>query len=454
MAEGKHYHLVGIKGVAMTALAGILLDAGHQVTGCDVAEDFVTAKQLQKLGITSQIGFETQSLPCQIQAVVFSGAHGGSSNPLVIEAKRRGLEVYSHMRCLAEFFNAKRGVAVCGVGGKSTISGMLAYVCEQLDSQSYAVGVGEIIGLERTGKYLPEKPFFIVEADEYVEDPSIKSDSIVPRMSFLRPEIIICSNLKFDHPDVYRDFAHTQSVYQEFFLSLPVGGSLIYYGDDVNLTALVAKVKKQRSDINYFSYGESSDNDYQLNTIPLQLRVPGIFNQLNALATLVALKACGFSQVQILSALSGFSSVKRRLELVQKINQADCWDDYAHHPSELKAVIKALQERYPQKKLLVAFQPHTYSRTKSLLPEFAEALAGDFQTLLLDIFPSAREEPDPSISSDILVERINQFAPASPALNLHGQENLAIYLKQNLNSNTVFATLGAGDIYHLYDLFN
>lgn len=453
MTKNKHYHLVGIKGVAMTALAGVLLDAGQRVTGSDVAEDFVTAAQLQKLAIAPQIGFAAKSLPDDTEVVVFSGAHGGSSNPLVQEAKKRGLQIYSHMRCLASFFNSKRGIAVCGVGGKSTISGMLAYCCEQLDPQSYAVGVGEIIGLSRTGKYLPAKPFFIVEADEYVEDPSIKQEPIVPRLSFLRPEIIICSNLKFDHPDVYRDFAHTQSVYLNFFLSLPQGGTIIYYGDDTNLSALIAKLAKLRPDINCRSYGLVGQHDYQLASAALQLKVPGVFNQLNALACLAALQTCGFEKEKISQTLSTFASVKRRLELVRQINQADCWDDYAHHPSEIQAVIKALQEKYPHKKLVVAFQPHTYSRTKSLLGEFAQALAGNFQTLLLDIFPSAREVVDQSISNDILLDKINQLSPALPALNLHQLAPLAAYLKQHLNSEMIFITLGAGDIYHLYDLF-
>lgn len=443
-----HYHLVGIKGVAMTALAGILTDAGHQVTGSDVAENFVTAKVLASLPIAPQIGFAKSNLPAATQAVVFSGAHGGSSNPQVVAAKKLGLPVFSHMQFLATLFNHKQGLAVCGVGGKSTISAMLAFVLEQIDPQSYSVGVGEILGLPATGKYRQNQPLFIVEADEYVADPSVKNQPIIPRMSFLQPETIICANLKFDHPDVYENFAHTKSVYADFFLSLKGNGKLIYSLDDANLAKLCQQVKQKRPDITLISFSRCHPgSNYTLADLKIDLQVPGEFNRLNALAALAALESYGYKRSKILLALAKYRSVKRRLELIKSKNGIVYWDDYAHHPSEISAAIAAIVSKYPGQKLTVAFQPHTYSRTKSLLTEFAHSLAGNWQTLLVDIFPSARESADPSINAEMLVAQINQLHAGPPAINVHNNQQLATYLRANLRANEVFLSLGAGDIY-------
>ncbi len=472
MLEKNNFYLVGIKGVAMTALAACLVDAGKQVRGSDVIEDFPTKESLAKLNLILDFSFDAP-LPADTQVVIFSGANGGSHNPQILAAKKRGLLVLTHAQALAAFFNSKRGLAVCGVGGKSSISAMLAFGTQKLKPQSYAVGVGEILGLKQIGQFLPQAPFFIAEADEYVEDPiaaqtAIKKGApITPRFSRLIPEIIICSSLRFDHPDVYRDFVHTKQVYGDFFRSLKSGGTLIYNGDDVELVNLVKIIQGENHPFHFISYGEGEKCDFRLTsyqiaqgkahvTVRYQKKdfcftfyLPGKFNALNALAALAAASVMGLPLDLFVQALADYRSVKRRFEFMGERHGVLCYDDYAHHPAEIAASIAAMRAWYPDKRLVVAFQSHTYSRTKQLFPAFIDAFSLAPEVVMIDIFPSAREAFDPSITSDMLCQAIEQKFPGHRAVNLRTLTALQDYLAQE-KAGTVFLTLGAGDIYQVY----
>ncbi|MBQ6436087.1 hypothetical protein IJJ27_00800 [bacterium] len=447
MLSKNNFFLVGIKGVGMTALASCLLDAGKNVSGSDVSESFPTSDNLQRLGVQI-IGLD-EPLPETAEVVIYTGSHGGRNQQQVVTARERGLITVTHMEAVAAFFNQKLGVAVCGVGGKSSISAILAFVGQKLQPQSYAVGVGEILGLEKTGQYLPESKYFIVEADEYIADPTVLGTPEAHiRFLYLQPQIIICPNLRFDHPDVYRDFEQTKQVFLQFFTQLKANGILIYNGDDENLRYLAAQLQAKRSDVKLFSYGLSESNDYCLANYPIQLSLPGEFNRLNALAALVAAKQMGWQEQQVLAALAQYRSVRRRMERLKSDNGVEIWDDYAHHPSEVQASIKALQAYRPGKRLVVAFQPHTYSRTKQLLVDFAQALATNDEVVLLDIFASAREQFDPTISSQMLAGEIVKINPQVRVTNLTNPESLKKYYHEQMSAGEILLTLGAGDIYH------
>jgi len=445
--EKNNFFLVGIKGVGMTALASCLVDAGKSVAGADTDERFPTSHNLERLAvpITPLDG----DLPEDTQVVIYTGSHGGRSQPLVQQAIARGLPVYSHMEALAWFFNRARGIAVCGVGGKSSISAMLAHITAKSDPQSYAVGVGEIIGHDRTGRLIDGSKYFIAEADEYIADPTtIGTSQAHIRFLYLYPQIIICPNLRFDHPDVYRDFAHTQEVFLQFFTQLKTGGVLIYNGDDPHLTKLAAQLRAKRPDVTTISYGRADTNDYPLAKKKIQLAIPGEYNRLNALAAMLAAKQIGLTDDVIRDGLASYRSVKRRLEYLGKRNGVEIWDDYAHHPSEIKAVIAAMHEKYPKGRLVVAFQPHTYSRTKQLFDQFVDALATHRELWLLDIFASAREKLDPSITSQMLAQALARKYPDVSVHAIGTVADLAAKIKTDLHSGDVLLTMGAGDIYH------
>ncbi len=461
MIDHSSFYLVGIKGVALTALAQCLLDAGKQVRGSDVAEDFVTKDILAKRGIEIDSGFESE-IPAATDCVIYTAAHQGQFNPQVQQAQAKGIPIMSHAEALGELFNEKKGIAVCGVGGKSTTSAMIAWILEKTGQQpSFAIGVGNIPGLEKTGQWSAQSEYFVAEADEYVIDPSAPSrgEEITPRFSFLKPYITVCTNLKFDHPDVYRNFEHTKQVYQTFFDQIKDSGWLITNVDDQ-----IAHSPQG------FTFGESEQADFQLvgyesnegvtqgaftfkgETHTLQLQIPGKFNLMNALAALAAIQAIGIDVNQASESLKSFKSTMRRSEFIGEKNGVKYYDDYAHHPNEVKSVIKAFKEWFPNQKLVVAFQSHTFSRTKALFDDFVDAFVDADEVVMIDIFASAREAFDSSMTSDMLCSAIQGKYPKIKASNVKTIENLTEYLKTNLKSGDVCLTVGAGNIYQVHSL--
>jgi UDP-N-acetylmuramate--alanine ligase len=483
--EYQSFYLVGIKGVAMSSLAQCLVDAGKKVTGSDVAEEFVTQKILDNLHIQSDNGFEA-TLPEHVDCVIYTAAHQANQNPQVQQALSKHIPIFSHAEALASLFNQKQGIAVCGVGGKSTTSAMVAWIFEKasqagkLPQQSFAVGVGNIPGLEKTGQWNPEKvsKYFVAEADEYVTDPSAPSrgEAITPRFSFLNPFITVCTNLHYDHPDVYRDFAHTKEVYGKFFEQIHNKGILIINADDQPLVELAEHVVIKQADLKHtielFSFGSSDQASLQLlefsssqgqttsvlhdheKNHQLVLKIPGKFNVMNALAAITACSSAGIAVEDCINALADFRSTMRRSEFVGEKKGVKYYDDYAHHPDEVKQIIQAFKEWYPDQKLVVAFQSHTYSRTKSLLPEFVQAFTQADEVVMTDIFASAREQKDDTISSDILCKEITKAFPHLKAKNLKTNEALAEFCRTDLHEGDILLTVGAGDIYKIHELIS
>lgn len=468
-----HFYLVGIKGVAMTSLAQCLLDAGKTVTGSDVAEDFVTKPLLDGHGISVDIGFD-HPIPDDVDCVIYTSAHKSYQNPQVQAAVNLGITVLTQAKAVAGLFNDKQGIAVCGVGGKSTTSAMLTWMLWKLgNNPSFSVGVGNIPGLNKTGAWSEESHYFVAEADEYVTDPSAPSrgEAITPRFSFLKPKITVCTNLRYDHPDVYTSFEHTLETYNTFFKQIKENGTLVV--TEQVKEHITLEVQKK---VNLLVVGTLSESQcyYQeqnfrseegLSSLPVtftvqgkteecivKLQLPGLFNMVNALQAITVMTQLGFSAQEAANALSDFRSTKRRSEFIGEKNGVKFYDDYAHHPSELSSVIKAFKDWYPHSKLVVAFQPHTFSRTKALFTEFSQAFSAADEVVMIDIFASAREPYDSSITSTMLCEAINAQQPGLNATNYGTLQSLSEHLKTSLKEGDVCLTVGAGDIYHLHEL--
>lgn len=483
MLDRSSFYLVGIKGVAMTALAQCLLDAGKKVSGSDVAEAFVTQGILDKLHIHIDQDFLAE-IPADVDCVVYTAAHQALQNPQVQQAQSKKLFLLSHAEALAEFFNQKQGIAVCGVGGKSTTSAMITWIFAQaaeklqMPPQSFAVGVGNILGLDKTGQWIADSKsaFFVAEADEYVTDPSAPSrgEKITPRFSFLKPFVTVCTNLRFDHPDVYKDFSQTQEVYQQFFMQIQPKGALVMNADDQPLVELAQKVLAQQTSpeqaTRLYSFGTSEKASLQCtkfssekgktvsevtdhtHNYQLTLSIPGQFNAMNALAAAAVCNGLGIPLEKCFEFLSEFRSTSRRAQFIGEKNGVTYYDDYAHHPDEVRQVIQAFKDWFPTQKLIVAFQSHTYSRTKALLPEFAAAFVAADEVVMTDIFSSAREAKDESISSDVLCAEIQKKSPSVRATNFKTNEALSEFFRTQLRPGDVVLTVGAGDIYKVHDL--
>ncbi|MBI5151139.1 MAG: UDP-N-acetylmuramate--L-alanine ligase [Candidatus Pacebacteria bacterium] len=453
-------HLVGIKGVAMTSLAQCLTDLGKEITGSDLVENFVTANILKKLSVNMYNEFSPKNIGVKTDLVIYSGAHQGSQNADVLTAIQRGIPVLSHADALGELMKGKRGISVCGVGGKSTVSAMIAWILEYAGLHpSFSIGVGNVFNLNATGRYVPASDFFVAEADEYVKDPA---KDRTPRFLSQFPECIVCTNIAFDHPDVYSSFDDTKKAYLQFFSHLPPTGTLIINGEDAELVRLtelspppfhrVIVSREKRADIQLGEYRTkkdmtSLDITVRGQTQNIRLHLPGIFNQMNAAYALAAASTCGVSIERGIEALEKFTGTMRRFENKGMKKDVQYYDDYAHHPSEIQATLGALREWYPDSRIVAVFQPHTYSRTKALLNEFSQSFSHADIVFLLDIFASAREKDDATVHADHLVQKIGKKAK-----NVHTIQEAVRVIHELVKPRDVVITLGAGDLYHIHDL--
>lgn len=456
-------YLVGIKGVGMTALAVLLQQAGLRVSGADVAESFVTDETLQHHQIAVS-PFDQAELPDDTAVVIYSGAHQGMKQPLVQTAQARQLPVLSLAQAVGLLSLTKQTIGVCGVGGKSTTSALVSWILDQAGWQpSFAVGVGTIPNLGTSARWQPDSEYFVVEADEYVADPQA---DLIPRFLYLRPTHLICTSLAYDHPDVYASFAETQQAYANLLALLPQQGMVVVNGDDSQLRTLTQLLTNQ-----VITVGEGQDNEVTLHfsaprdgqataelqsaflpdgPLVLTSQIPGEHNLRNAAYAATLCLALGVQPEVIQQAVANFRSVQRRFEYRGTTERGvRCYDDYAHHPRELRAVAETLRTWFPDQPVTVAFEPHTYSRTAALMDEFTEALVimpGD--VWLLPIFASARETSRDDVTSEQLVQALRERGTSAQLVPDYNQ--LLEYI-QTLPAQSIFLTAGAGSIYKIFE---
>lgn len=469
-------HLVGIKGVAMASLASCLDDRGVRVTGSDIAEDFVTKEILAQRGFKIFTGFNPQNVPKDCGLLIYTGAHQGKNNPEVKEAVKRGIQVMSHAEALGTLMHGKKGISVCGTGGKSTTSSMVSWILDVAGFRpSFAVGVGKVNNFGVSGRYtqifsqhtdeISLSGWFVAEADEYAVDPTADHR---PRFIYQDPKVIIATNLTYDHPDIYPNFEKMKETFYSFFegdgrfvvangdseaLSTPRVRSLnsrIFVGtkqhNDFVLKNIQVRDGRSEADLEYnftgTNLGWTGDK-----SIHLILHVPGLHNLMNAAFSVIACAAIGVPVDKAVDALEKFTGTMRRFDDKHHYVNMHCFDDYAHTPDEIRATLTALREWEPGKKIVVAFQPHTYSRTKALFDGFVDSLSLADEVILLDIFASARESADPTMRSQLIVDKIGPKARLIPNI-----DELVNYLPTIAHDEeNVFITLGAGDIYKIYD---
>ncbi|MBI2268278.1 MAG: UDP-N-acetylmuramate--L-alanine ligase [Candidatus Blackburnbacteria bacterium] len=456
-----HIHFTGIKGVGMTALALCAQDLGIKVTGSDVQEIFVTDETLEKRGITWEVGFSSQNLNLHPDLLITTGAHGGLNNPEVVAARGMGIPVMTHAEALGEFAKGKSTIAVCGVGGKSTTSAMISTILDSaLRNPSFAVGVGDIFSLGVPGRYDKEGKEFICEADEFAISPGVDNR---PRWSYLLPKVIVVPNVEHDHPDIYPTFEDTRRVFLEFFNRIPKDGLLVACVDNENVRSLV----KQTS-VPLQTYGFSKDADWRIDSMEIRnqrinctlihmgveckvvLNVPGRFNVLNATAAIAVGSFLGLSEEELVQGINAYTGCKRRIEKVAEKDGVIYYDDYAHYPTEINAILRALKEWYPDKRIVAVFQPHTYSRTKALFKEFAESFSDANKVVFVDVFSSARETDTLGVNSELLAEETKKYHE-----HVYYGGNLrdsARVIGEISKFGDIVVTLGAGDVYKMQDL--
>lgn len=453
MIKEKNIFIVGIKGVAMTNLAIILKKMGKNVSGVDVEEEFITEEKLKKHQINYQVGFDPKNLPQNTDLVIYSAAHFGINNPCVIEAKKRKIRVASQAEILNEILSSfKNKIAVCGSHGKTTTASLLSYALIKLNQKpSYLVGSSSFADFDGADFYPSD--FFVIEADEYAIDPPIDK---TPKFLKLNPDFIITTNIDFDHPDVYQNLTEVKEAFVKFFKN----HDLILNIDDKNTRDILPAVKKMNKNKKIITFGFSNKADFQIvnpcffetktkfeilkngkRLDSFTISLFGKHNIKNATAVVAFLVTYGFKIEKIKEAIAYFYGAKRRFEFLGKVGKSLFFDDYAHHPAEIKATIEAVKKRFPKRRVIVFFQPHTFSRTASLVKEFNQSLSEANQGYIFPIFPSAREnQRDFNISAKDIVGR-------SKNLFYLEEERLIETLKKIVAAKNIVLIMGAGDIY-------
>lgn len=461
----KNIHFVGIKGVGMTPLAIIAKEAGCHVTGSDIKDEFITDELLRKARIKVYPGFSSEHIDSP-DLVITTGAHGGFSNVEVLEAKKKGIPVISQGEAVGDFMEGSlfgrqfSGISVAGSHGKTTTAALIATVLksEGMDP-SYLIGTGMVPSLGSNGHF-GKGEFFVAEADEYVTD--IGSDHKA-KLLWQHPKIAVITNIEFDHPDVFESQEKLVEVFLQFANQLPADGLLVACGDDDG-SYEVLRQHTGRS----ISYGFSPKNDYVIkrsytsepytffnveakgvNLGEFAVGLSGEHNALNSLAGIIVGLEVGLSLEQIKKGLKKFTGSKRRSEFLGYTKDgAMVFDDYAHHPTEIKKTLTAFRKRFPSSKIICIFQPHMYSRTKKLFEQFVESFSDADTVILTDIYPSLREEPDPSVSSKLLSEKIAMNHKGS--LYLSSLDDVVKYVnKSGYPQNAILISMGAGDVYKI-----
>lgn len=450
----KNAHLVGIKGVAMASLAVYLTQSGVRVTGSDVPEDFPTQEELKEVGVTVFSGFDPNHIKGKSRpdVVYYTGAHGGRDNVEVEAAIRDGIPVLPHGAALGDIMKASRQIVVSGSHGKTTTSAMIAVLLTyaKLDP-SFAIGCGSIAGLRAAG-HKGKGAWFVAEGDEYITDPA---HDLTPRFLWLDPEILVVTNVDYDHPDAYPDLEAVKGA----FLSLQNKSTIsVLNADDPNSREL-------RKNTSALTYGFSPAATYRITRVgagqertffsleergillgEFSLKVPGKHNVSNAVAALVTCHTAGVSWDILREGLLEFTGTKRRFEKLSLTRGVTFYDDYAHHPAEVSATIKAAREWYPKQRIIVVFQPHTYSRTKSLLQEFSQCFSGADTVLLADVYASAREHDTLGINGMTLVyEAAKHHKDVQYAKD---QSAISRKLRDLASEGDIVLFMGAGDIYN------
>ena len=414
--------MVGVKGVGMAALAEVLVKNGFIVSGSDAKEDFITAGALKLLNIPIA-EFSVENIK-GAEAVIRSNAYN-SDNEEVRAAQDLNIPVFSYPEVVAELFNAHYGIAVAGSHGKTTTTAMLAHILKSAGKNVTAIVGSTVLDWGSgavSGDLAKPDALFVLEADEYKE-------------AFLnyRPRGAIITNIDYDHPDYFKTAGDYENAFAKFIAQIPENGFLVINADDARLKELARNAKAKVI--------EARARDFFM---PV-LHLPGEHNRANAVLAYRAALELGVSETEAKTELANFKGTARRMELVGESNGAVIYDDYAHHPSEIKATLRAMREKYPAKKIVAVFQPHTYSRTKALFGDFTGAFNDADEVILTDVFSSAREQKDESVNiSDMVVALEKNGKKITFIAN---KTDIPTHLKEYLNQSNVIITMGAGDIY-------
>lgn len=446
----KSLHFIGICGYIMSATAVMLKKMGYRVTGSDqdayppgtTTVDQAKIKWFEKY---DPINLDKPDL-------VVVGNHIRKSNSEVQAALKRKLKVISLPELIAKIFSDKRRIVVAGTHGKTTTTSLIAWILETTGlNPSYLIG-GIMLNTNK-GFKMGKGDFLVVEGDEYRTaffDPQ-------PKFFHYHPEIAVLTTCELDHPDYFDGLGEIRETFIKFLNLVPENGLVVAGIDDTNVPGIINEIKSPK-----ISYGLTKKAKYQADEIkfvgPSQFKVkingeffgnfslflPGIINIQNALAAIAVAHYLKVPMEKIKKAISTFKGVKRRFEIAGQVKGVTVIDDYAHHPTKIKKTLAAARTKYPRNKLYCVFEPHTYSRTKALLTDYARAFDQADEVIVAKLMPSREADQAPSITSEEVVAAIKKFLPNVQLIP--DSEKILVYLQSKVVKGDVVIIMSVGGL--------
>lgn len=461
--------MIGIKGVGMTMLAEYFISKNVVISGSDTKEVFMTDKILKKCGIKVFEGFDEKNIPQDADLIIYSTAYNEKTNSELAAALRTKKKILTYSEVLGEVFNEKFGIAVAGTHGKTTTTAWLGYVLEK-SGKSPSVMVGGSVPQFNGASLAGWSDTMIIEADEYQN-----------KFKYYSPQVILLNNIDYDHPDFFPTQDDYNQVFIDFIKKIPKKGFLVANFDDLAVRKIATANCRGRiisyainESANYVAFDiktvgnkqyfkvkiggddfldEDEDSGFSdTNVGDFSICLFGRHNIYNALAVIAASIELGIPLHELREHLEGFLGTSRRMEVLGQYRGALIIDDYAHHPTEIKATLAGAREAYPEKKIRVVFHPHTFTRTKELLKEFGESFDQADEVIVLDIYGSAREEQG-GVHSEDLVKQINRHLEIIKKRKMikyiSSLSQVEEYLRSSLDKNEVVILMGAGDVFRI-----
>ncbi len=448
MRRVRRIHFIGIGGAGMGGIAEVLANEGYQVSGSDIANNRVT-EHLASLGAEIKIGHKAENVHGASVVVVSTAIH--ADNPEVMAARELRIPVVRRAEMLAELMRYRHGIAIAGTHGKTTTTSLIASVYAQAGADPTFV-IGGLLNSAGTNARLGTSRYLIAEADE--------SDA---SFLHLQPMVAIVTNIEADHMDTYGgDFTKLRATFLEFLHNLPFYGLAVVCIDDPVIRGLLPEIGRAT-----ITYGYSDDADIQVqefvqegsqsrfqlrlqdgSVLPLRLNLPGRHNALNAAAAVAVALEDHIPTDAVVDALAQFAGVGRRFQQYGEFDtgagKALLVDDYGHHPTEVKATLASARAAWPDRRLVMIFQPHRYTRTRDLYDDFADVLAKVDALIMLDVY-SAGEDPIPGADGRSLCRSIRQRGILDPIFVATPAEVPAV-LADVLKDGDVVLTQGAGNV--------
>jgi UDP-N-acetylmuramate--alanine ligase len=430
MMDAKYVHIVGIGGIGTSAVAKWWLDREAKVSGSDLVKSDIT-DEVAKAGATVKIGHFTENLPREADLLIYSAAIP-ATNPERVAAQELGVVELSYSEFLGALAKEKKTIAVSGTNGKSTTTAMIAKILIEADYDPTVILGTKSPDLNNSNLRIGKSDWLVIEACEHMAN-----------MLHIIPNIAVITNIEEDHLDFYRDLDHITQTFQKWIDQMGVCGKTILNTTDKNsMTLNTTDPALFKVDDRTIDKGVQS---FDVAGVPVELTIPGTFNAQNAAAALTAAHLAGVQDDHALSSLKSFKGTWRRFEHIGKWKKADIYSDYAHHPTAVQGSIAAFKEFFPNRRLVIVFQPHQHSRTHELFDEFAESFTEADVVIMNKIYEVAGRTEEKFESSQDLVD----------AITLHGHKNVMHakdlqdaqkQLEELVQPNDIIVIMGAGNI--------